>query len=175
MKKLYLAVLAIVLAVAVIVPAGGANAVSIEVSGKVQVTAEKWTITEVSGSCMVGQIQRSLTFDGGLKGEAAEELTYCLKFNDGELEFIGEGSQTFTGTLAGGEEGTYTASVLHLGWESKSPLTERFEQTIISSAGGLDNLFGTIGFVIQHAGDDTCEGTYSGLITPFPYTPDIRP
>jgi hypothetical protein len=178
MKKLYTVFLVLALAVVMIMPVGLANADSdstIKVNGGVVVTTEEWTIEGFSGSCMIGRMKHTLSFDGSLKGEAVEELSYYMRSYNGELTFIGEGIQEFAGTLLDGEEGTYTATVSHKGWEVKSPPKERFEQTIVSSAGGLANLSGTIAFDIQHTGDGVWEGTYSGEVAPkqLPFVPNI--
>lgn len=178
MKKLNTTILGLVLAVVMIMPVGLVNADSnstVKVSGDVIVTTEEWTIEEFSGSCMIGWIKHTLSFDGSLKGEAVEELNYYMKYYNGELTFIGEGIQEFAGTLMDGEEGTYTATVVHKGWKFMSPPTEWFEQTIISGLGGLANLSGTIHCEIQHTGDGVWEGTYSGEVAPkqIPFVPNI--
>lgn len=163
MKKLYITILVLALTVVMIMPVGLVNADStINVSGNVVVATEEWTIEGFSGSCMIGRIKYTISFDGSLKGEAVEELSYYMKYFDGELAFIGEGIQEFAGTLMKGEEGTYTATVVHKGWEVRSPPKERFEQTIISSSGGLANLKGTLIFMIYRQTDGSYSGTYSG-------------
>jgi hypothetical protein len=165
MKKLYVTFLVLALTLVMIMPVGVINADStVEVSGDVVVTTEEWTLDMFVGNYMIGRITRTLTFDGSFKGEAVEELRYHLSCDNGNLEFAGKGVQSFTGTLLGGEVGTYTASVLHQGWESMSPPVEFCDQTIISSAGGLANLNGNLRLDICHSGDGVWEGTYSGQI-----------
>jgi hypothetical protein len=168
MKRLYIMFLALALAITMIAPVGVVTADSTsEVDGEVAVTAEEWVIQGYTGCCMIGQIKRTVTFDGSFNGEAVEELNYYLRCTNGQLEFVGEGLQSFTGTLMGGEEGTYTARVVNR-WEYASSLVERCEQTIISSTGGLANLDGTIYREIRHDGNGVLEGTYSGQVTLAP-------
>ena len=167
MKKLYTIFLGLMLVSIMIIPAGlvSANSESpVEVSGEVAVTSETWTIMGYSDAAVIIQIKRSLTYDGSFDGEVVEVLNYYMSWYDG-MKFCCEGTQIFTGTFMGSEEGTYTATVVHQGWEFSSPPTERYCQTIISSTGGLNNLNGEISSEIHSTADGIWEGTYSGEIT----------
>lgn len=166
MKKLYITFLVLALALVMIMLVGVVNAEStVEVSGEVVVTTEEWTIDMFVGNNMIGRITRTITYDGSIKGEAVEQLRYHIKCTNGNLEFIGIGVQSFSGTIMGGEEGTCTARVVHQGWEHMSPPVECCEQAIISGTDGLDNLSGSLCYDICHSGNGVWEGTYSGQIT----------
>jgi hypothetical protein len=172
MKKIYVTFLVLALGLVMIMPVGVVNADSaVDVNGEVVITTEEWALDTFVGNYMIGRITRTLTFDGSLQGEAVEELRYRLSCTDGRLEFIGKGVQNFTGTLQGGEVGTYTARVVHQGWEHMSPPVEWCTQTIISSAGGLSNVNGDLCLNICHSGNGVWEGTYSGQITPVQQPP----
>jgi hypothetical protein len=166
MKKLYIAFLVMVLALAMIVPVGAVNADSpqIEVSGGVELDFDfdAFVIEKTvgNGNVMICSLAFFVIYTGDLEGEAYETLDGMVNFNPKSGAFHSEGMLTFEGTLLG-KEGTFTAHVTHQGQGTEC----RVVQTIISSTGELANLHGTIHLTVaQDVPGAPYTGTYSGKL-----------
>jgi hypothetical protein len=135
------------------------------VSGTVVAITQEWTIEGISGTSMIGRMTNTMTLDGSLKGKAVEELSYYLDFSGGVPDFTGQGSQSFRGTLLGGNLGMYD-SVIHQERGDLDSVEEWCEVTLVSATGGMPALSGTLRFQLTHTGANVWKGTYSGEVAP---------
>ena len=166
MKRAYLLLMALTLAVAMILPLGVVNAASPqeEVSGYL-VLATTGFIPKAVGTdnLMKGEIDHYATYTGSISGGGGEiaHFTYNLT----SLALASNGVQEFNGAVLG-KSGTLTFAVHHLGAVALGVLGEviNVEQTIISGTGDLANLRGTLHFTVEFTGGGVYEGAYSGKL-----------
>jgi hypothetical protein len=165
MKKLYITFLALVLTLAMILPAGVVNAGSgqIEVSGEITFNDAVFVPDRIVGE--KGVVKGTLYFDvdytGDIVGTGEESHRTSLNLNPVlNYQTASMGIQTFTGTVLG-QSGTFTANVLH---QMKEDGSGKVEQTILSSTGDLANLHGTLVFMIYRQGDGSYTGEYAGTL-----------
>ena len=165
MKKLYITFLALVLALAMILPAGVASAGSgqIDVNGGITFTNAVFVPDKIVGEkgIVKGTIYFDVDYEGDIDGNGIESHRVSLNMNP-VLNFktTSMGIQTFTGTVLG-QSGTFTANVRHQMNEDGSG---KVEQTILSGTGDLANLHGTLIFVIYRQEDGSYTGIYSGKL-----------
>ena len=168
MKKVYITFLALVLGIAMILPATAVYAGSgiIEVNGEITfVWNGHIVIDKVVGNPGItkGEMGHDVTYTGDIEGTAEELLTFVMNPSIGEwpnFRVNSWGTQVFTGTVLG-QSGTYKAHVRH---QMKLDGTGKVEQTIISGTGDLANLHGTLVFTISRQVDGSYTGTYSGKL-----------
>jgi len=169
MKKVYITFLALVLAIAMIVPAGVVNAGSgkIEVSGSVDFYFDplNFVVEKMVGEppVIMGTIGFDVDYNGDIDGNAHEILSFVMNTSTGELpnyKSSAHGTQVFNGVV-NGYEGTFTAHVRH---QTRLDGSCKVEQTIISGTGELTNLHGTLIFTIYRLADGSYAGTYSGKL-----------
>jgi hypothetical protein len=161
MKKLYIPLIALILAVAMIVPAGVANADStVEISGHYVLTATGADMSKIVGAkgVMMGWVSHHATYTGSFVGSGDETLDVRVNLNS--LAVNSEGIQNFTGTVLG-KTGTFTARVGH---QSLGAVDFKVEMTILSGTDELANLHGTLVFLVSATGVGVWEGTYSGKV-----------
>ena len=168
MKKLYITFLAIVLALAMIVPVGVVNAGSgqVEVEGDIKFEWNFYiSIDKVVGNTGItmGEMGHDVTYTGDIDGDAEELLSFVMNPSTGEFpnfKVNSKGTQVFTGTVQG-KEGTFTAHVRH---QMRLDGSGKVEQTIVSGTGELANLHGTLVFMIYRQVDGSYAGEYSGKL-----------
>ena len=161
MKKLYVTLLVIALAIAMLIPAGVAIAdSSADVSGEYVITATGVEcINDCPDSCvMTICFSYTSNYEGDLSGTAQESL-YC-GFSPCSDTIRRVGIKTFTGTVLG-KEGTFTAYVSHQFLGNGDFIVE---QTIISGTDELAGIQGTIVFTVTETELGVWEGTYSGSV-----------
>jgi len=161
MKKPYVTLLVIALALTTMIPSGIVNADSIvEVSGD-------YEITLTSVECVMNACNQLVTtvcisyesiYAGNLDGAALECFNYGFNIISNPTNNIGK--KTFTGTVLG-KEGTYTAYVRH---QSLGNGGFQMEETIISGTDELANIQGTLVFMVTETDLGVWEGTYSGSV-----------
>ena len=172
MKKIYITFLALVLAIAMIVPVGVVNADSpqIEVNG----TFTLYMTINLDSMKIVGQgrvvrveFTDTLEYSGSFDGTATETIDSMKNFVSGAFNSVG--TQEFDGMFLG-QPGTYTAHVRHQGGMND---VARIEMTIKSGTGACENLHGTLIFIANPnyvtLPDGTVvvgyyDGTYSGKL-----------
>ena len=167
MKKLYITLIVLTLAIAMIVPLGAVNAGSgqIGVSGGVAFYFAGFELDRVVGEngVMKGTIWHNVLYTGDIVGTALESLDFSLNPNTGEFpnyKVSDQGTQVFAGTVLG-QAGTFTAHVRH---QMRLDGSGKVEQTIISGTGGLANLHGTLIFMVYRQLDGSYTGTYAGKV-----------
>ena len=168
MKKIYITFLALVLAIAMIVPVGVVNAGSgqLEVNGEITFVWNGYFVPEKTvgnTGVTMGEMGHDVNYTGDIEGTADELLSFVMNPSTGEFPNFrvnSKGTQVFTGTVDG-YEGTFTAHVRH---QMKLDGSGKVEQTIMSGTGDLANLHGTLIFTIYRQEDGSYTGTYSGKL-----------
>jgi len=166
MKKLYILLIALTLAITMIVPVGVVNAGSgqIAVSGTIAFHFAGMSPPEElkvvgKGDIVMGWIAHNVVYTGDLEGTAQEILDFRLNVKTG-YNVTDAGIQNFEGTLQGIGAGEFTAHVRHQGGADGSM---KVEQTIISGTGALTNLRGTLIITVYNQGG-VWVGDYSGKL-----------
>jgi hypothetical protein len=179
MKKLYITLLALLLALTMVLPAGVASAGSgqIEVSGGFYLTTSdlvivksvgkpiEWNGIPMEGTVSFIEITHAIEYTGSFDGSATEVMDGMKNFRSGAFNSIGV--QEFLDGEFLGSPGTFTALVRHQG--GMDDIT-RIEMTIISGTGSCENLHGTLIFIAYPHYDpgppfiDYYEGSYSGML-----------
>ena len=177
MKKLYIAILVLVLAITIILPAGAVQSGSppgppwIVVSGELKMEwngyFELYNKIGERGImfCSMGFTD---TYTGKLAGTANE--TSWGSINDTNYGtftgmYFSMGTVEFEGSLKG-KTGTFTAEFWRMG-KGGTYGTDgyaRGEQTIISGTGALEKLRGTITYTVYPQEDGSYKGKYSGKL-----------
>lgn len=168
MKKLYVTLIVLVLALAMIVPVGAVNAGSgkIEVKGDITFVWNGYMVfNKIVGNVDIwmGEMGHDITYTGDINGTADELLTFIVNPSTGEFpNYKGnsKGTQVFTGAVLG-KEGTFTTHDRH---EMRLDGSGKVEETIVSGTGELANLHGTLIFMIYRQDDGSYTGTYSGAL-----------
>jgi hypothetical protein len=176
MRKLYVSFLVLVLALALVIPAGAVNAGSkhIQVSGEIELiyVPDTLVLDRVVGakdpvmwedSIMMGTFVHEVTYTGDINGIAYETINGMWNTKKGEypcFQIASNGIQEFTGLVLD-KSGTFTARVRHQGRETGEV---RIEQTILSGTGDLANLHGTLIFTVYPIEAAHYKGTYSGKL-----------
>ena len=176
MKKIYIAFLALVLVLAMVVPVGVVNAGSgwsprTVVFGQIEMewdgTFEQYNLIGERG-IMFSSIGFNRTYNGKLSGTASE--TCWGNINDTNYGtftgmFFSMGTTEFTGSLRG-KSGTFTAEFWRMG-KGGTYGTDgyaRGEQTIISGTGDFENLRGKIVYSVRPQEDGSYKGRYFGKL-----------
>jgi hypothetical protein len=173
MKKLYITLLVLVLALTMIVPVGAVQAKcqQIEVSGKIKM---EWNgyfeMHNMIGErgIMFSSIGFIETYTGKLTGTANE--TSWGNINDTNYGtftgmFFSMGTMDFEGSLKG-KTGTFTAEFWRMG-KGGTYGTDGYakgEETIISGTGDFADLRGTITYTVYPQEDGSYVGKYCGKL-----------
>ena len=170
MKKLYIALIVLILAVTMIVPFGTAQAWSprIAVCGEIKMEwngyFEQYNLIGERG-IMFYSIGFIDTYKGSFTGTANE--TSWGSINDTNYGtytgmFFSMGTVVFEGSLKG-KTGTFTAEFYRMG-KGGTDGYAKGEQTIISGTGALEKLRGTITYTVQPESDGSYAGKYCGKL-----------
>jgi len=174
MKKLYITFIVLVLALAMIVPFGTAQASSPLGSPRIVVFGEikmAWNgyfkMYNMIGErgimfCSMGFTD---TYTGSFTGTANE--TSWGSINDTNYGtytgmFFSMGTLVFEGSLKG-KTGTFTAEFWRMG-KGGSDGYAKGEQTIVSGTGALEKLRGTINYTVDPQSDGSYAGKYFGKL-----------
>jgi hypothetical protein len=179
MKKLYILLIALTLAVAMIVPASVVNAgQTFNVSGTMKVYTPVFAVDNMVGNVMLGSETHTIIVDGSLVGTGTESVRFWYDLT--AQKFHSLGLQDFTGTL-NGKQGQYFGELYRIGQtagDATVPETLTGScHTVVKIVGGtgeLANLRGTLCInlsVLFEPNDITPDnpviwsGTYKGKLT----------
>jgi hypothetical protein len=170
MKKLYIILIAIILAVTMIVPVGAVQARSqqIKVCGEMTMAWNgHFVLYNNIGErgIMFASMGWTHAYKGSFTGTANE--TSWGSINDTNYGtftgmFFSMGTVEFEGSLKG-KTGTFTAEYYRMG-KGGTDGYARGEQTIISGTGALEKLRGTINYIVSPQPDGSYKGKYSGKL-----------
>jgi len=173
MKKLYILILVLVLAISMIVPVGAIQAGFQPESPRIVVFGEitmEWNnyfeLHNLIGErgimfCSMGHTDN---YTGKLKGVATETFEAINDTNYGTYTgmFFSIGTMVFEGSLKG-KTGTFTAVFWRMGKGGADGYASG-EQTIVSGTGDLTNLRGTINYTVYPQADGSYVGKYHGKL-----------
>lgn len=146
MKKIYILMIALILAITMIVPVGVVNAGSgqIEVNGTftLYMTINLNSLKSVGqGRVLMVEFTDTIEYYGSFDGTAIETINTMKNLQSGAFNSVG--TQEFDGMFKG-QPGTFTAHVRHQGGMDD---VAKIEMTIISGTGACENLHGTLIFI----------------------------
>ena len=152
------AALLVVAVVAAALPAGAARASTTQISGTWAITSGTVVEQRQVGQLLYLRQQGTSAFTGDLVGTTAFDLRVFLR---PDFSSFGWATEPFTGAF-GGRSGGFGMLELATGGADGSV---RIDALVGNGTGGLRGIHGHITFVSDLCLPESCEGTYSGVLT----------